>query len=283
MAKVAVVTDSVSCLPPELVKAYDILVIPIGLIISRKVYKDTDLTNEEFWKLFYAAKENITTVAVNPAEFESAFTQLSKKTDSVVFIPLSKQLSSTHNAACQAAEILKQKQPNLNIEVIDSKQATGAEGFIVLEAARVAQAGKSLDEVVAIAQGMVGKVKFYSALTTLKYFRRSGRAPKSALIGDWLQVKPILSMTDGSGLVENPARERGMDKAIAKMIELAGDLIDAAKPLHLFVHYSDDLAMAEKIKTLMTERYQCVELYMTPYTPVMTSQCGPAVAVAFYQ
>ncbi len=155
MSKVAVITDSISCIPPELLKEYDILVIPIGMIINRKVYKDTDLTNAEFWKLFYATKENITTVAINPAEFESTFTELAKKTDSVVLITMSRLLSSTHNAGCQAKENLKQKQPTLKIEVIDSKQTTGAEGFIVLEAARAAQAGKTLEEVVAVAQALV--------------------------------------------------------------------------------------------------------------------------------
>jgi DegV family protein with EDD domain len=283
MARVAVVTDSISCIPPELLKEYEILVIPIGMIINRKVYKDTDLTNDEFWKLFHATRENITTVAINPAEFESTFTELAKITDSVVLITMSKLLSSTHNAACQAKNNLIQKQPNLKIEVMDSKQTTGAEGFIVLEAARAAQSGKTLEEVAATAQELVGKVKMYSTLSTLKYLRRSGRAPKSALIGDWLHIKPILGMTDGSGLVENPARERGLEKAIARMLELAGNSIDSNKPLHLFVHYSDNLAMGEKIKKMMTDRYKCVELYMTPYTPVITSQSGPTVAVSFYQ
>ena len=283
MAKVAVVTDSIGCIPPALLKEYDIRVIPIGLIINRKVYRDTDLTNEQFWSLFYEIKENITTVAINPAEFESVFSELSETADAILCVLMSKKLSTTFNSACLAKAAIQEKIPNLKIEIIDSKQTTGSEGFVTLEAARAIKAGKSLEEAVKIAQDMVQRVKFFSALSTLKYLRRCGRAPKSAFIGDWLKVKPILGMTDGSGLVENRGRELGMDKAIAKMIELAGTLIDPSKPLHLFVHFSDDLSVAEKIKDVMTERYNCVELYMTPYTPVMTSQSGPAVAVAFYQ
>ncbi len=283
MGKVALVTDTISCIPAELVKKYDIRIVPVGLVIDRQVYKDTELSNDEFWKLFYQAKEPITTNAGNPADFEATFSELAKKTDSICCCLVSKQLSATHNMACQARDTLKEKLPSLKIEIIDSKSATGAQGFIVLEAARAAEAGKSLKEVIAIAQDMVGRVKFFCAMSTLKYLRRCGRAPKSAFIGDWLKVKPILGMINGSGLVENLGRERGMDKAIARMIDLTGENIDPAKPLHIMAHYSDDIKIGGKIREIMTLKYSCTEVYLTPYTAVMSSQTGPIVAVAFYQ
>jgi DegV family protein with EDD domain len=283
MTRVAVVADSVSCLPPGLIKEYEIRIIPISLIADRKIYKDTDLTNEGFWKLFYSVKENITTIAPNPADFEAVFTDLSHKTDSIVCVVMSSKLSATYNSACQAQLALKQRLPDLNIVIIDSKTATGAEGFIVLETARAARVGKTLAETVKVAQAMIARVKFVAVLSTLKFLRRGGRAPKSALIGDWLKVKPVLSMTNGSGLVENPAKEMGMGKAIVRMLELADKHIDSAKPLHLIVHYSDNLDIAEHIKSVMTERYKCVEVYMAPLTPIMTSHSGPMVAAAFFQ
>jgi DegV family protein with EDD domain len=283
MSKVAIVTDSISCIPIELVKEYGISVIPISLVINRKSYRDTDLSNEEFWDLFYKCKEPITTNAGNPADFEAKFTELAGITESIFCCLVSKKLSATYNMACQARDSLKLKMPNLNIEVLDSKSATGAQGYIILEAARAAQAGKSLSEVVKTAEDMVSRVKFLCAMSTLKYLRRCGRAPKSAFIGDWLKVKPILGMVNGSGLVENLGRERGMDKAIDKLIEMASDYIDSKKPVHIMAHYSDDKSIGEKIKDIMVARYQCQEVYITPYTAVMSSQTGPVVAVAFYQ
>ena len=283
MSKVAIVTDSISCLPADLVQEYDIHIVPVGLVIDRKVYKDTELSNEKFWELFYATKENITTNAGNPADFENTFADLAKNTDSIICVPVSKALSATHNMAVKAGENLKEKLSKLKVAVIDSKSSTGAQGFIVLEAAKAAKAGKNLDEVVKVAEDMVTRVKFLSAMSTLKYLRRCGRAPKSAFIGDWLKVKPIIGMVNCSGLVESLARERGMDKAIAKMIDMAKEYIDSSKPLHLMVHYTDDKATAQKIKDTMMARYNCCEAYFTPYSPVMTSQTGPIVAVAFYQ
>ncbi len=283
MSKVAIVTDTISCLPAELIKDYDIRIVPVGLVIERKVYRDTELSIEKFWELFYSTKTPVTTVAVNPAEFEAAFTDLARQADGIVCIPVSKALSATHKSAVQAAAEFMKKNPAIKIEVVDSKTATGAEGFVVLEAARAARAGKSIAEVVQAAENIIPRVKMVATMSTLKYVVRSGRAPKSAIIGDWLKVKPILGITTGSGLVENMGKERGMDKAISKVLEIAGTFIDTSKPLHLFVHFSDDRALGQKILDTMTSRYQCAEVYLTPYTPVMSSQTGPIVSLAFYQ
>jgi DegV family protein with EDD domain len=129
---------------------------------------------------------------------------------------------------------------------------------------------------------MVPRVKFVTVMNTLKYLIRSGRAPKIAMIGNWLNVKPLIGMVNGSGLVENLGRERGMDKAIEKIIEMVKDYADTTKPLHIMVHYTDEKALGEKIRQMVTALYNCVEVYMTPYTPVMASQTGPVVAIAFY-
>jgi DegV family protein with EDD domain len=282
MSQVAIVTDTISCIPADLVAEYSIQIIPVGLVINRKNYLDTRITNEEFWNLFEKTAEPITTTAANPADFEVLFSRLAENTHSICCILVSQKLSATFNAAVKARETLQEKIPGLKIEVIDSLTATGAEGYIVLEAARAASSGKDLTEVTEIARKMIPRVKFVTAMNTLKYLIRSGRAPKSALIGDWLKIKPLIGMVSGSGLVDNLGKERGMEKAIQKIIAMVPDYVDTAKPLHIMVHYTNDKALAENIKTLMLARYNCCETYMTPYTPVMASQTGPVVAIAFY-
>ena len=210
MSKVAVITDTVSCLPTNLVREFGIEIIPVSLVIDRKNYKDTEISNEEFWKLFNNTKESITTNAINPTDFESAFQKLASNTDNICCIVVSKKLSATYNSAATARDNLKQKIPSLKIEIIDSTTATGAEGYIVLEAARAAQSGESLSKVVKAAQDMIPRVKFVTIMNTLKYLIRSGRAPKSAIIGNWLKIKPLIGMVSGTGLVDNLGRERGM-------------------------------------------------------------------------
>lgn len=282
MSKVAIITDSISCIPANLVKEYDIKIIPVGLVIDGRCYLDTEITNEQFWKLFNATRAPVTTTAAGPGDFVNIFTELAKSTDSICCILVSKALSATHESACLAGEMMKQQSPALKIEVVDSKTASGAQGFIVLEAARAAQQGKDLLEVARAAREMIPRVKFLVTLETLKYVIRSGRAPRTAVLGDMLKVKPILGMVSGTGLVENLGRGRGIRKAMGKMLDMAIDYIDTKKPVHLMVHYTDDVAVGEELRNMVTSRLNCCEVYLTPYTPVMASQTGPVVAMAFY-
>ena len=282
MSKVGIVTDSTSCLPPELVKEYGIRIVPVGLVIDGKGYRDTDLTNEEFWELFYGAKELPTTSAVSPGDFASTFADLGKSTDSIVCIPVSKALSATHEAAVQARKIVRAENPSLNIEIIDSKTATGALGFIVMEAARAARAGKSLAEVVQVAQDMIPRVKFLATLETLKYLIKGGRAPKTALVGELLQVKPIIGLVSNTGLVDAVGRVRTKRKALLKMVDMVKDYIDTNKPVHLMVQYSESIEDGEELREMVTSRYNCTEVYMTELTPVMSCHTGPMMGLAFY-
>jgi DegV family protein with EDD domain len=282
MSRVAIVTDTISCLPPEMVKEYDIHIIPVGLVIDRKVYLDNAISNEEFWRLFYQAKESVTTNAANPADFEALFTRLAAQTDGICCILVSKQLSATFNMAAKARDTVQLKFPGLKIEIIDSRTATGAQGYIVRAAAQAAREGKALDAVAHTALDMVSRVKFLTVMQTLKYLIKSGRAPKAAIIGKWLNVKPLIGMVSGSGLVDSLGKERGMDKAIAKIIDRVKDYADTTKPLHIMVHYTDDKALGESVKEKVASLYHCSEIYLTPYTPVMASQTGPVIAIAFY-
>ena len=282
MAKVGIVSDSTSCIPGELITEYDIRVVPVGLVIDGKGYRDTDLTNEKFWELFNETKQPVTTNAVIPEDFAGIFRDLARSTDSIVCIVISRALSATHESAVQAGKIVKAENPNLRIEVIDSITATGALGFIVIEAARAAQAGKSLEEVVEVAESMIPRVKFLVAMDTLKYLIRSGRAPKTAVIGDAFQVKPIIGMVSGTGLVENLGRVRGKQKAMAKLAEMLKEHAEPGKPVNIMVHYTDGMAPGEELRDMVTSQVECTEIYMTPYTPVMASQTGPVVAIAFY-
>jgi fatty acid-binding protein DegV len=131
-------------------------------------------------------------------------------------------------------------------------------------------------------QDTIPRVNFFCALETLKYIIRSGRAPKAAMIGDWMQVKPIVSIDKETGLVENVEKARGMARALDKMIAMLERAIDKNKPIDLMVHYTDGIAAGEKLREMVTSRVSCAEVYLTPYSPVMASQCGPVLAFSYY-
>lgn len=283
MARVGIVTDSISCVPPQLVKEYDIRVIPYHLILEGKDYLDQiDITPAEFWRRFPTLKALPTTAAMGAGEYASTITELAKSTDSIVCITISRALSAAYEVATQARDIVTTDNPNLKIELVDSNNAVGAEGFVVLEAARAAQSGKSLAEVVKAAQALVPRVKFISALDTLKYLIKGGRAPKTAVIGEFLNVKPLIGIVSETGLVSPLGKERGKKKAMLKLVDLIKKYADTDKPLHVFTHHTDHIEDAEELKEMVTSRYNCAEVYMTDLTPVMTVHTGPSVGLSFY-
>ncbi|MBI2854291.1 MAG: DegV family protein [Chloroflexi bacterium] len=111
---------------------------------------------------------------------------------------------------------------------------------------------------------------------------KSGRAPKTAWVGELVQVKPIIGIVNGTGVVENLGRVRTTRKAMARLVDMIKDYADTSKPLHMVVHYTDRIEDGEELRDMVKAQYNCAELYMAPYTPTMAGHTGPVVSVAFY-
>jgi DegV family protein with EDD domain len=282
-SKVRIVTDSTSCLPPETVEQYGIRVLPVGLVIEGNFYRDCiDITLEEVCSRLDGLEKQPTTAAVSPGDFINVFTELADTTDNIICILVSKALTATQESAYQARRLVRSQHPDLNIEIVDSKTSAGALGFIVAEVARAAEQNKGIREVVGVARDMISRVVYLAALDTLKYLINIGRAPRVTNIGELLKVKPIIGFVDDTGLLEVVARVRGRNKSLAKLVDLVGNYIDTELPAHIMVHYSDGLEAAEELKDRLEARYQCDEIYLSPYSPVMVSATGPMVGISFY-
>ncbi|MFC1941917.1 DegV family protein [Chloroflexota bacterium] len=284
MAKVGIATDTVQCLPPEIIKEFDIRMGSVNLVIDGKSYRDqVDVSNEQFFAWQKNLKEMPTTTGVNPADFADIFRDLAKSTQDIICLPHSGGLGVTYDSALQARDIVKEEMPGVNIEVIDTKTAAGAQGLIVLEAARAAQAGKSLSEIIAVIENMIPRVKWVSAVESLKYLIKGGRAPKYAgKMADLIGVKPIFGMMKGTGKVDYTGRVRTKPKSLTRLIQIAKENIQTGKPVHAVVHYTDSLEDGEKFRDMVASEFNCVELYMTPWTPVMCCHSGPMIGLCFY-
>jgi DegV family protein with EDD domain len=283
MSRVGIVTDSTNCIPPELLKRYDIRVVPVGMIINNKVYRDlVDITLAEFKEMSKTLTEQPKTSAANPGDFVNLFKELSQSTNDILCILVSKALTATHESAYQAKRIVRQENPDLNIEIVDSRTSVGALGFIVIEAARAAYEGKSLAEVLDVAEEMVQRVIYLASLETLTYLINIGRAPKITSIGERLNVKPIIGFVDDTGQVEVVARVRNRQKSLNTLVDLVDKYVDTSQPLHMMVHYSNGIEQGEELRDMLTDRYNCVEIHLSEYSPVMVGAAGPLVGLSVY-
>jgi DegV family protein with EDD domain len=278
MNKIIIVTDSCATLPADLVRELDIRVVPFVLNLEGHSYRDgIDLTPNEFYLLLRTTKHVPTTSAPSIADFLSVYTAVAPEADGIVSIHLPPHLSATYDVALQASQMMD----DIPIKVVNSQSATMAEGFVVLEAARMAASGANLDAVVACVEEMKAKVRFYVMLETLEYLRRGGRIGGAAsLVGNALQIKPILTLVDGQ--VQAFARPHTHHKAVERILQAVAD--DAGGyPIHAAVMHADALPQAQALAQRVTEQFDCVELYMTEFTPVMGAHAGPGVlGVAFF-
>ena len=284
MKKVAIVTDSTSCLPPELVKKYDIHIVPIIIVYQGQSYRDgIDMSPSEVYRIMRTRKDLPTTSTPSPGDFLDAYRQLSQKAESILCITVTGLQSKIFETALLAKEMAKEVIPGTPIEVLDSRAAAGALGFIVLEAARVASQGSEISQAIEAARTMMRKANFLAMLDTLFYLARTGRIGRvAAWAGFLLDVKPVVEHSPLVGEITPVARPRTRAKAIELMLETMAKRVGDAK-VHVMVHHADEPDEGDKLKAEVGSRFDCAELYLTEFTPGMGVHAGPGLlAISFY-
>ena len=282
MSKVAIVTDSIACLTKEQVEHYGIRIVPANILFEDKVYRDwVDISPSEAYRFLEKDPERFTTSPASPVEYLEAYRELSNRAQSILCIAISSKLSVFYDMARVAKEQARQELPQTTIEVLDSRTATAAAGLIVLAAARAAAEGKGLAEVVKAAETLIGKVTVIMVMETIRYVYRTGRVPKvAARIGSTLNIKPILTISDG--VVRPVAVARTKQRGVDRLLQMMGDKV-GTKPVRVAVMHADALEEAEKLKERVSSQFNCIELWLSEFSPVMGYATGPGtLGLTFY-
>ena len=283
MQKVAIVTDSIANLTKELEESYRIGIVPIRLLVQGKVYRDlVDITPSEAYEFFLQDPERFNTSPSSPGHYLEAYREASNRAKNILCITLSSKLSTGYEMACVAKEQAETELPETIIEVMDSRNATAAEGFVALAAARAAADGRDLAEVIKVAEEVRDKVTFVILLDTIRHVYRTGRIPKvAAQVGAMLNIKPILSSS--SGLVRFKGVARNREKGINRLLETMRGKV-GQKPVHVAVMHAYVPDEAEMLKERISIEFNCAELWVTEFSPVMGYATGTGtLGFAFYQ
>jgi DegV family protein with EDD domain len=281
MPRIAIITDSVACLPTNLQAQYHIFTVPLTFLVGDKVYHDgADITTSEAYQLFLKDPEYFKAAPATPEEFMNVLLQAAQTADNILGITVSVKISTMFNVAKLARDRAVSELPGIRIEILDSETATSAEGFIALAAARAVQSGQDFAAVIEEANRIKAKVNSVVMLDTMRYVYRSGRIPKiAAQAGSMLNIRPIFTVT---GSVHFITAVRNKKAGIQRLKDYMREKV-GSRPVHCAVMHAYDPDEALLLKEQVVAEFNCVELWVSEFSPIMGYATGTGtLGLAFY-
>lgn len=267
---IALVTDSNCDLPAELIERYGIRVVASILNIGGQSYREgVDITRAEYYARLPSLNPSPTTAAPASGVFEELYRACGEA--DIISIHIASKLSGFFNAARLGAEA-----SGARVTLVDSEQLSMGFGWQVLAAADAIAAGKSVAEVVDAITRTRQRIKVYAALNTLEHLRRSGRANAVvAVLGDFLQIKPLVELVGGE--VKLMGRQRTFSKVLDKLVET----VQALGPLErLAIMHANNPAEAQRLAERLAPQSTQPPL-VTEIAAVIGTHVGPgAIGVA---
>lgn len=274
---IRIITDSICDVPKDYVERYNIRVIPLTVNFGDESYKDgIDLTLKEFLTKLDKAEILPTTSQVPPADFLEVYKEEIALGNEIVSIHASSQLSGTYNSAV----IAKEQIGGEFIHVIDTTAITLGAGMLVIKAARLAEEGLELEEILKEIDASKQKQKHMIMVDTLKYLHKGGRLSLSAsIMGSILNIKPILTVVDGK--LELYGKARGIKRAIVAVIDTMNENGWTLEGKVVGINHIADLEHMKLLEEELKKRYNIKEIIRGEVGSVIATHAGPG-AVAFY-
>lgn len=276
-------TDTSANLPLALLREYDIAVIPFSYTVNgvaEDYSEETDFDGKAFYDAMRRGAE-VKTSMVNPATAAAFFERALAQGDDVLYVGMSGGISGTAQAAVIAAGELTEKYPARRIVTIDTYAASLGEGLQVLEAARMIEEGKSLDEIKAYLLSRRPHMCQFFTVDDLAYLKRGGRiSSATALIGTVLSIKPILR-GDETGHIVSCGKVRGMKRAYQELANYYdGRALDKSEMLG--IAHADNEEGAQALIALLRDKGFTGECLNVVYEPVTGAHVGPGTVALFF-
>lgn len=278
---IKIVTDSTSYIADEYIKKYDIKLVSLNVIINGVSSREIDIENEVFYEEIKNSKEIPKSSQPIPEEMLNTFREIVEDGDSIVGIFLSSKMSGTYSNANMIKDMILEDYPDAEIHILDSKTNCMQMGFAVIEAARTASEGKSINEVINAANHVINNSRFLFTPETLEYLKKGGRiGGAAALFGNVLQIKPILTVVNGETSVFKKVRTR--KKAIEEIVKTVLEEIESKGFGDIVVHHincqEDGLKLAKALENKLGKKVEIQSI-----GPVIGVHVGPgSIGIAYY-
>ncbi len=264
MANFAVITDSGADLSDELIKKYDIRIMPFSVVLpdTNEVLKEKiEITNDEYYERVLTAKKYPTTSQPNLKDMLEIISSIDEKVENILYITMAASITGTYNTANLAKKIYLEKGGKARLEIFDSYQASMAIGLQVIKASILFQQGKSMDEVI---EGLnyfkSNELKSTLTVETLKYLMKGGRVSKFRYaVGSLLSLTPCLEGTY-EGKLEGFSATRSYEEAIKKIIDHAYEDIKVKEDLAVYITAGKAEKGVKIAKNYFKEKYPTIKI-----------------------
>lgn len=268
---IKIVTDSTADVPKELLERYDIRVVPINIQFGMETYQEgIDIDRPTFFRKLEEAMPTSSQPA--PGQLVDVYRELAEDGHSIISI----HVTSKHSGTCQSATLAKSMLPEAEIEIFDTLSISIGTGYQVLAAARAAEEGKSMGEIIQTLEGIRSRMYLYLTPATLKYLQKSGRVGRLAgALGSLLNVKPVIKVEDGT--LEAFQNVRTRSKAIDRLVELTEEAVGTTEPVKLAISQAQVPAEAEKLRERLERTFNCDEMHVVDLACSLTVHGGPGI------
>ena len=286
-----IIVDSAANIPADLVKKFKIKVLSFVNLVNGKEVTcfDQELTEEEArqkGKEYYDAIRSgaeVKTGLISSGIFEDTFREILEQDKDILYFSLSKNISGNYNSARIAAEeLMDSGEYSHKIRLIDSLNASLAQGILAIYASEMRDKGIAFDDVADELETYPARMNGVFTVGDLKYLSRTGRiSGTSALIGNVLSIKPILR-GNKDGYIVQYKKCRGRKSALNELISLVCDnIVDPENQIIGIAHadaYEDSLYIMEQIQ----KRIKVRDFINTSYDFCTGSHVGPDTIALFF-
>jgi len=277
---IKIITDSTSYIDADTQKELDISTISLSVNFPDESFAETEVPYDYFYHKIEHDNVIPTSSQPTPAEFYSTFRDIVAQGKEVLAIFLSAKMSGTYATALSAKQMVLEEYPQARIEIVDSKTNCMALGLQVVEAARGAIAGQTMEELLTMVQQISSRVYFFFVPASLHYLIKGGRiGGASALIGSLLQIRPILYVNDG--MTDVFERVRGTRKAVGRMLHKLDEDTKKYGLKHLLVHHINDPEQGQELATQLSQKYNR-KVTALAIGPVIGLHVGPGTVGIVY-
>lgn len=277
-----ILTDSSCDLPDDIVKKYQLEILQLDFIVEGEGSFHNDQADIEkvYSKLRNGA--NIKTSAANISQASEAIEALFNQKKDILYLGFSSGLSSTYQTVYMAGQELMEEYPERKMISVDTLAASMGQGLLVYKACQAKDSGKSLEENAQYIEDIKLKLCHWFTVDDLFFLKRGGRiSGVTATVGTMLSIKPILHVDDEGHLI-NVSKVRGRKAAITELVNRMEKLAVHPENQDIFISHGDCIEDAEKLASIIKERFGNDRITISYVGPVIGAHSGPGTLALFF-